>query len=54
MNDFYWAFLNERKYLYWKAFCSKDRNIAIYEIENLVNQHGFITDFHMFSDMEIS
>ena len=54
MNDFYWGFLNERKYLYWKAFCNKDRNIAIYEIENVVNQYGFITDFHMFSDIEIS
>ena len=54
MNDFYWAFINERKYLYWKGFCNKDRNIAIYEIENVINQFGFIIDFHMFSDIEIS
>jgi hypothetical protein len=53
MNDFYWAFLNNREYLYWKGFCRKDRNIAIYEIEKVANTHGFITDFHMFSDMEI-
>jgi hypothetical protein len=54
MNDFYWAFLNERKYIYWKGYCSKDRNEAIYEIENLVNRYGSITDFHMFTDIEIN
>jgi len=54
MNDFYWAFLNERKFLYWKGFCNKDRNIAIYEIENVVNKYGYILDFHRFSDLEIN
>lgn len=38
----------------WKGFCNKDRNIAIYEISNVINQHGFINDFHMYSDMEMS
>lgn len=40
--------------MYWKGYTHKDRNIAIYEIENLVNKYGSITDFHMFSDMEIN
>jgi len=53
MDDLYWAFLNNNKHLYWKGFCNKDRNIAINEIENIANNYGFITDFHMFSDMEI-
>jgi hypothetical protein len=54
MNNSYWYFLNKNEKLYWKGFCSKDRNIAIYEFENIINQHGSITDFHMFSDIEIS
>ena len=41
------------KNIYWKGFCSKDRNVAIYEIENIVNKYGFITDFRMSSDIEI-
>lgn len=40
--------------IYWKGFSNKDRNIAIYEIENVVNQYGFIIDFQMFSDLELS
>lgn len=30
-----------------------DRNSAIYEIEKTINQYGFITDFHMYSDIDI-
>jgi hypothetical protein len=40
--------------MYWKGYSHKDRNIAIYDIENLVNKYGSITDFHMFSDVEIN
>jgi hypothetical protein len=35
-------------------YTNNDRHIAIYEIENITNQYGFITDFHMFSDVEIN
>lgn len=54
MNDFFWAFLNKNEALHWKGFCNRDRNEAIYEIERIVSQYGFITDHHMFSDMELS
>lgn len=54
MNDFFWRFLNTAEYIYWKGFSNKDRNISIFEIEEVVNRYGFITDYHRFSDMEIS
>jgi hypothetical protein len=49
----FWAFLNKNKNLYWKGFCNEDRNAAIYKIEDIVNSHGYITDSHMYSDIEI-
>lgn len=54
MDDFYWAFLNKNENIHWKGFSNRDRNEAIYEIERIVSQHGFITDHHMFSDMELT
>lgn len=40
--------------MYWRGISNKDRNVAIYEIEKVANRYGYITDFHMFSDLEIS
>jgi hypothetical protein len=54
MIDHFWAFLNKKKNIYWKGFCRKNRNLCIYEIENIVNRYGAIVDFKMFSDLEIS
>lgn len=39
---------------YWTGYCSKNRNQAISEIENIISKHGFITDFKKFSDISIS
>lgn len=39
---------------YWTGFCSKNRNQAISEIEQIISKHGFITDFKKFSDISIS
>ena len=49
----FWAFLNKNTNLYWKGYCNKDRNAAIYEIEIIVNNYGYIIDFHMYSDIEV-
>lgn len=46
--------MKEKPQFYWKAYCNKERHVAIHQIENIVNQYGFITDFHMFSDMELN
>lgn len=46
--------MKDKPHFYWKAYCNKERHVAIHQIENIVNQYGFITDFHMFSDMEIN
>jgi hypothetical protein len=54
MDKFYWDFLNKSRNIYWKGISNKDRNVAIYEIEKVANQYGYITDFHMFSDLEIN
>ena len=53
MNDFRWAFLNKNENLFWKGISRKDRHESISEVEKVINHHGFIIDFHMFSDMEI-
>ena len=49
----FWAFLNKNTNLYWKGYCNKDRNAAIYEVENIINNHGYIIDFHIYSDIEV-
>lgn len=54
MEKHYWAFLNQQQPLYWKGFCNKDRNEGIFEVERVVSKHGYILDFHMFSDLEIN
>ena len=53
-KEHYWAFLNKKTGHYWHGISHKDRNPAIHELEGIVNRYGFITDYHMFSDMEIS
>lgn len=40
--------------IYWTAYCNKDRNQAIFELEKIINNHGFITSFNRFSDIAIS
>lgn len=52
-KDFFWNFLNKNSNLYWKGFCNRNRNAAIYELESIINSFGYITDFHMYSDIEI-
>jgi hypothetical protein len=42
------------KNFFWSGYCSKDRIVAISEIEKIVSAHGFITDFKLFSDVAIS
>lgn len=42
------------KNIFWTGFCNKERIIAISEIENIVNAHGFLIDFKEFSDLSIS
>ncbi len=37
-----------------KGFCGKDRAVGLREVEEIVNNRGFIVDFKMFSDIAIS
>jgi|WetSurMetagenome_2_1015567.scaffolds.fasta_scaffold378043_2 hypothetical protein len=46
--------MNRNKNIYWKGYCHEVRNIAIYNIQQLINKHGYIVSYHMYSDMEIS
>jgi hypothetical protein len=46
--------MNARSPIFWKGICKDERTHAIQEIEKIANRFGFITDFHMFSDVEIS
>ncbi len=54
MENFFKIFSSGRKHLYWKGYCRGDRHSSIFDIENAINQNGYIDDFHMFSDMAIS
>jgi hypothetical protein len=40
--------------LFWKGFSNENRNRAIHDIEATINKYAYITDFKMFSDLEIS
>jgi hypothetical protein len=42
------------KNFFWTGYCSKERIVAIREIEEIISAHGFITDFKLFSDIAIS
>jgi hypothetical protein len=54
MKDHYWAFLNKREKIFWKGYSSENRNNAIHYIEQSIIKYGYITDYHMFSDLEIN
>jgi hypothetical protein len=40
--------------IFWTGYCNKDRNIAISEIEKIVNTYGYIIDFKQFSDISLT
>jgi len=42
------------KNIFISGYCLYDRNIAIYKIENTIDDFGFIIDFKIFSDISIS
>ena len=42
------------KLIFWTAYSNKERISAIIEIERVINNYGFITDFKQFSDISIS
>jgi hypothetical protein len=42
------------KSFFWTAYCSKDRVLAISEIQNIINKYGYIVDFKKFSDISIA
>jgi len=54
MKDHYWAFLNKREKIFWKGYSNENRNNAIHYIEEIIIKYGYITDYHMFSDLEIN
>lgn len=40
--------------LFWKGYTTKDRNVLLEEIKEMLLPAGFITDFHFFSDLSIT
>lgn len=54
MENSFKIFPSGRKHFYWKGFGDEERHSTIYQIENIINQNGYIDDFHMFSDVAIS
>lgn len=42
------------KAIFWTGYCNGERMISIREVEKIVNTHGYITDFKLFSDISIS
>ncbi len=42
------------RHITWKGFSSKERNIAIHEIEQIINIYADIIDFRFFSDMDVT
>ena len=42
------------KRIFWTGYCNKERTTAIYEIEKILSNYGFVTDFRRFSDISIS
>ena len=42
------------KNVFWTGYCNRERTAAISELEKLVNQYGYITDFKLFSDISIA
>ncbi|HAQ37336.1 MAG TPA: hypothetical protein DCX89_08305 [Saprospirales bacterium] len=54
MGSTFKVFPSGRKHFYWKGYGDAERHSTIYQIENIINQNGYIDDFHMFSDVAIS
>ena len=42
------------KSIFWTGYCNTERIIAISEMENIIANYGFITDFKRFSDFSLS
>ena len=40
--------------IYWTGYCKNERIIAIGEIEKIINNYGYITDFKQFSNITLS
>jgi len=40
--------------IFWTGYCNNERMIAINEIEKIINNYGYITDFKQFSDISLS
>jgi hypothetical protein len=40
--------------IYWTGICSKERTQAIAQISTIVNNHGFFSEFKLFSDVSLS
>lgn len=53
MIIFPWETSHETE-LFWKGYTHIERHQAIYELTNIIDGLGFITDSHMFSDLEIA
>lgn len=41
------------KNIFWTGYCNNERITAISEIEKIVDNHGYITDFKLFSDISL-
>jgi len=39
--------------IFWSAYCIKGRYEALAEIERIIDNHGFITDFKEFSNISL-
>lgn len=39
--------------IFWTAYCNKSRYEALGEIERMIDNHGFITDFKEFSNISL-
>jgi hypothetical protein len=48
------SYLHSNRPLFWKGVSNKERNETILEIEKLINRFGYITDFKLFSDIEMT
>jgi hypothetical protein len=42
------------KSIFWTGYNKQDRYLAVSEIEKIVNNYGYITDFKQFSDISMT
>ena len=40
--------------IFWRGYCNNERIIAINDIQKIIGDYGYITDFKQFSDISIS